>query len=179
MKKRIAPLFVAAGVIISAILVQAAPPPFDEHYPPGVEGIRAATLPPPGIYFRDYNVFYTANKYHGSGLSDFDALVYYNAPRLIWMSDFKIFGANYGADIFIPFGYKDIKANGVGFHKFGLADISIEPLLLSWYFDKFDISAAYAFWAPSGISDDANPASMGTGFWSHMLTLGGTYYFDQ
>jgi hypothetical protein len=30
------------------------------HYPPGVEGIKGASLPPPGIYLRDYNVAYFA-----------------------------------------------------------------------------------------------------------------------
>ena len=28
------------------------------HYPPGLHGINAATLPPPGFYVRDYNFFY-------------------------------------------------------------------------------------------------------------------------
>ena len=32
------------------------------HYCPGVEGIQAASLPPPGFYVRDYNVFYTADR---------------------------------------------------------------------------------------------------------------------
>jgi len=182
MKKRIAPLFLAAGVMTAATVTQAAPPPFDAHYPPGAEGIKAATLPPPGIYFRDYNFFYTADRSPGMGplgVEDLEATVYMNAPRVIWMSDFKLFGADYGADIFIPFGYKEIKFNGTTFHNFGLADIAVEPLLLSWHFDKFDLSAGYAFWAPTGLEHDDDPASLGTGFWSHMLTFGGTYYFDK
>jgi hypothetical protein len=177
MNKRIAPLFIAAGVITGATLTHAAPPPFASHYPPGAEGIKCGTLPPPGFYFRDYNFFYISDEF--DGMDDFDVSVYANAPRLIWMSEFKIFGANYGADVIIPFGYTHMKAGGASFNEFGLADIQVEPLLLSWHYDKFDISAGYAFWAPTGVSDDLNPASQGTGFWSHMLTLGGTYYFDQ
>lgn len=177
MKQPIMLLFVTAGVITSGILTHGAPPPFASHYPAGAEGIRGASLPPPGFYFRDYNFFYTADK--NDGYSDFNVFAYANAPRLIWISDFKIFGADYGADIIIPFGYTGIEANGAKFHKFGLADIEIEPLLLSWHFDKFDLSAGYAFWAATGVSDDFNPASQGLGFWSHMLTLGGMVYFDQ
>ena len=32
------------------------------HYVNGVEGIRAATLPPPGLYYRLDNVFYNADR---------------------------------------------------------------------------------------------------------------------
>ena len=31
------------------------------HYPPGLEGLKAASLPPPGVYLRDYNLFYYAD----------------------------------------------------------------------------------------------------------------------
>ena len=27
------------------------------HYVPGIEGLSAASLPPPGVYLRDYNYF--------------------------------------------------------------------------------------------------------------------------
>ena len=46
-------LAVALAAIPGAL--QAQP---DAHYVPGIEGIECATLPPPGFYFRDYNVFY-------------------------------------------------------------------------------------------------------------------------
>ena len=38
------------------------------HYPPGLHGINAATLPPPGFYVRNYNFFYMdpASKAPGS-----------------------------------------------------------------------------------------------------------------
>ena len=32
------------------------------QYVNGVEGIKAATLPPPGVYYRLYGVFYTADE---------------------------------------------------------------------------------------------------------------------
>lgn len=160
---------------------------FPGHYPPGVEGIKGPSLPPPGIYLRDYNLFYTADRYPGSGLNDFQALVYVNAPRLIYMTEKKILGANYGLDLIVPFGYADVEGAG-GFLDdtyFGLYDIQFEPLLLGWHFKQLDIGAGYAIWAPSGQSPDPRPglppgnvADLGKGFWSHMLTLGATWYID-
>ena len=46
---------VVAGLVAVPALLQAQP---TAHYAPGTEGIKAATLPPPGIYVRDYNSFY-------------------------------------------------------------------------------------------------------------------------
>ncbi|MEI8383591.1 MAG: hypothetical protein WCJ09_25975, partial [Planctomycetota bacterium] len=31
------------------------------HYPPGVEGLRGSTLPPPGTYLKWYNIAYNAD----------------------------------------------------------------------------------------------------------------------
>ena len=36
------------------------------HYPAGLEGIKAATLPPPGVYLRDYNWFYYSDQYNNA-----------------------------------------------------------------------------------------------------------------
>lgn len=171
----------------SLLLPLASPGQFPGHYPPGVEGIKGPTLPPPGIYLRDYNLFYTADEYPGSGLTDFNAVVYVNAPRLIWMTGEKFLGADYGMDVIVPFGYAKVEGAGglLDDRYFGLYDIQVEPLLLAWHLPRFDIGAGYSFWAPSGQSADPRPplppgnaADLGKGFWSHMLTLGATWYVD-
>ena len=149
-----------------------------QHYPAGIEGIKGASLPPSGLYFRDYNYFYTADTFK-NGPPDFNVFAYVQAPRLIWMTDFKPFGLDYGMDIIVPFSYQRVTVNGVNMSKFGLSDIAVEPLLLSKHFGQFDISAGYAFWAPTGDFNPNNFASPGKGYWGHMLTLGGVWYPDQ
>ena len=57
-----------------------------------MEGIKAATLPPPGLWLSDYNWFYYAdqvNNRHGRKISaaDAEAFVYVNAPRLLWITE--------------------------------------------------------------------------------------------
>src|ERR1035441_11018533 len=66
-------------------------------YPPGVEGIKAATLPPPGVYFRDYNYFYTADQMNNAAgnkiaAADLDTFTYANLPRVLWITDTKFLG---------------------------------------------------------------------------------------
>jgi hypothetical protein len=118
MRKLIPKLFTAALVLAAAPLTQA-----QAHYPAGVEGVKAATLPPPGWYLRDYNYLYWADDFPG-GPSDFDLFAYVQAPR-------------------------------------------------------YDLSVGYGFWAPSGDFDPQHPSSPGKGYWTHMLTAGATWYFDE
>ena len=175
------PRSLTAAASFAALFITAASqgqPIVAEHYPAGAEGLKAATLPPPGIYLRDYNFLYTSDKFKNQSL-DFQLLGYVNAPRLVWMTDLNLLGATYGADVIVPFGSMNYKLNG-GWHNYlELGDIEVEPLLLSWHLDKFDFSAGYAFWAPTGDFQARRVSMISQGFWSHMITLGATWYADK
>jgi hypothetical protein len=179
-------LSLAAALLAVPQLVQAQKatvPIVAAHYPAGVEGIKGASLPPAGFYFRDYNIGYYAVQYN-DGPPEFKMNSYVNAPRLIWMTDAKILGADYGMDILYTFGNMDWQYTGPGGKKvqdnyFGGGDIQIEPLLLSWHAKSADFAAGYAFWAPTGNYSPTRPDMFIQGFWSHMITLGGTFYFDE
>lgn len=148
------------------------------HYIPGVEGIKAATLPPPGIYLRDYNYVYWANRVNDAGGNQiavpggFNATVYANVPRVVWITDWKILGANYGMDALVPLVYQNVR--GLGDH-FSVGDVCFEPATLSWHGKSYDAAVGYAFWAPTG---PVGSLDAGKGFWTQMLTLGGTWYAD-
>ena len=160
---------------------------FGSHYTNGVEGIRAASLPPPGVYFRLYNVFYSAgdlNDTNGNSFGDFDLDVFAVVPRLIWITNYKLLGADYFADIIVPLVNTDISfgmGNVTLFNdgKFGLGDIAVEPFGLSWHGDRYDGSLAAAVYLPVGEYDETEPASPGLNYWTGMLTAGATYYLDQ
>ena len=156
--------------------------PVGSHYPVGAEGIKGGSLPPPGVYLRDYNFFYTSDRVAGLPV-DADIFAYVQAPRLIWITKQQILGADYGMDIIVPFFDKELHGALGGRNKFGLGDLQLEPVLLSWHEKKFDVAAGYALWVPTGSfeSDSALHflTSPGNGFWTHMFTLGGTYYADE
>lgn len=162
-----------AGLITLPGIAQA-----QTHYPAGVEGIKGASLPPPGLYLRDYNYLYWSDDLKG-GPPDFDLFAYIQAPRLVYITDLTLLGGFYGADILVPFAYQDLTAGGFSGSKFGLSDIFVEPITLSWHPQKFDFSVGYGFWAPSGDYDPNNPVSPGKGFWTQMLTAGATWYPDE
>lgn len=151
------------------------------HYPAGVEGIKGGSLPPPGLYLRDYNLFAFADRFPQGGPPEFENFVYANAPRLVYITDYKILGGNYGADILVPIYYSKVKygpSQAVTDSTFALGDIMVEPITLSWHWKQFDLGAGYAFWAPNG--DSGTPARvLSKSYWSHMLTLGGTWFVDE
>lgn len=154
------------------------------HYVPGVEGIKAASLPPPGVYFRWYHAFYGANTLkdgNGDKLNiDFKVNVYAMANRLIWITDKKFLGANFGMDVLVPFIRTDLKIGAMGLadNKFSLGDIYFEPFLLSWHGPLYDAGFGVGFYAPTGQYDKTKPASAGQDFWTTMITFGVTRYFD-
>ena len=94
MKTRIQFLLLAASLAALPGILQAQP---SAHYVPGSEGIEGATLPPPGVYFRDYNYFYWAGQVndssgHKGGPPNFETFTYANIPRVLWITDTKFLG---------------------------------------------------------------------------------------
>ncbi|MFN0077856.1 MAG: transporter [Prosthecobacter sp.] len=148
------------------------------HYPTGVEGIKGGSLPPPGLYLKDYNFFYAANKFTG-GPPGFNVSTYVQVPRLVWISEFKILGGNYGADILIPYVYQDISFAGFRGSHAGFGDVFFEPISLSWHTKQLDFGVAYGLWMPTGAFNAANPVSPGKGYYTNMFTVGGTWFPDD
>jgi len=173
----------AAGLLAAGSLQ--AQLPVGCHYPIGAEGLKGADLPPPGFYVRDYNYFYYADRIDGmpAQFENVDFFAYVQAVKLVYLSDWKLLGANWGVDLIVPFPYKNITGDFGSAGQFNLGDIYACPLLLSWHRQQFDFSAAYGVWAPSGNFDASTPlrmlASPGVGYWSHMITLGGVWYPDE
>jgi hypothetical protein len=175
-------VLVGAGLFALATQLQAQNLPVGSHYPIGSEGLKAADMPPPGFYLRDYNYFYYADTVDGLP-ANLNTFVYCQGLKAVWISDWKILGANYGADLLVPFVYKNIWGDPGTAGQFNLGDVYASPLILAWHIQQFDFVASYGIWAPSGNFDASMPlrklSSPGNGYWSHMFTLGGVWYPDE
>jgi hypothetical protein len=147
------------------------------HYPAGVEGIKGASLPPPGFYFRDYNYIYFSDSFE-EGPPAFDLFANVQAPRFIWITGKKVLGGYYGMDVIVPFVYQDLDMTGFSGSDFSMGDLFVEPVTLSWHLKQFDFSFGYGFWAPTADYNPTDPVSPGKGFWTQMLTAGVTVYPD-
>lgn len=180
--RRILACLLGALLASGGLALAQMPTAHSAHYPNGVEGIKAASLPPPGIYLRDYNYVYFSDDFP-EGPPDFKVFAYVQAPRVIWISKWKVLGGYYGADALFPFAYQKLEATlpsgPFETDDFNLGDIFLEPATLSWHTAHWDIGVGYGFWAPTGDFDPTSLVNPGKGYWGHMLTAGATYYFDK
>ena len=161
-------------------LTQAQP---SAHYVPGIEGIKGASLPPPGWYVRDYNVAYYATHVNdasgnSAGPANFEALTYANVPRVIWITDTKFLGGYVGVDALLPLIYQHVRAGGYDNGTFGIGDFFAESTL-SWHPKQFDLAAGFGIWAPTGESAKPPTTRVGAGYWTPMFTAGATWYIDE
>jgi hypothetical protein len=172
-------LMAAAGLMALPGMLPAQP---TAHYVPGVEGIKAASLPPPGWYVRDYNLFYGADRLNNTagddvGPPNFEVFTYANVPRVIWISKATVLGGSIGVDALLPLIYQDVQAGGFDDSTFGVGDLFVEGTL-SWHLKQFDFSAAAGVWMPTGDSEAQPTTEVGEGYWTPMLTAGATWYID-
>jgi hypothetical protein len=178
-------LLASAGLLVLPNLVQAQP---SAHYVPGVEGLKAATLPPPGVYLRDYNVAYYSDRLNNASGDKIDAadpkaFIYANVPRLIWITPAQLLGGNLGVDGLLPLQYTDLKVNTPGGHfddsTFGIGDFFLEGTWSS-HIKQFDFSLGAGAWMPTGDSSSQMPSTKaGLGYWTLMFTAGATWYLDK
>jgi hypothetical protein len=184
MKTRIQLLVLAVSLTALPMVLQAQPA---AHYAPGVEGIKAASLPPPGFYVRDYNYFYWTDQMNDSAGNDthmpgFKAFTYANLPRLLWITDTKVLDGYLGVDAFLPIFYQSAKVPPAGFDHstFGVGDPFVEGTV-SWHTKQFDIAVGSGVDIPTGNSPvNAGPTTKpGQGYWTFMQTAGATWYIDE
>ena len=62
---------------------------------------------------------------------------------------------------------------------FGFADVFVQPLKLGWRQPRFDVVTGWAVYIPTGRSAPRSRASLGKGYWTNQLSLGGAAFFDS
>ncbi len=154
------------------------------EYVNGVEGIKGASVPPPGLYTRNYIVFYSADTLAGPDGGNlpvgFNVDVSAVVSRLIFITKYKFLGADYGFDITVPLVRTSLSINAMALDetRTGLGNILIEPVILSWHFKRADMSAAVGAFFKTGNFAAQHPASPGKDYTTRMFTLGATIYLD-
>src|SRR5215813_5974207 len=123
------------------------------HYSPALADIRDYLMPAqPGVAVKLYTYYYTTDTFRnfngdkvntiplpGGGAANINVNVnlYVIAPALLWVSDWEVLGAHYGAYIIPTFGNSSLGASlatatGIGRNAsastFGIGDLYVQPL---------------------------------------------------
>ncbi|CAM5794556.1 transporter [Ottowia pentelensis] len=183
--KKLKPPFHVLPVMATLVGLLAGASAYAEgHYVAGVEGIQAASAPPPGDYYLAYLVHYDIDNFRvpgsdaklpGSNTGSVTAL----ANRFIKITNVKVFGADYGFEAIVPVIRTSLDIHAVGLRDSGtgIGDVYLGPLVLAWHGIRWDSVAAAGIWLDT--ASTSSPGAPGKGYKSAMLTGGGTYYFDQ
>lgn len=147
-------------------------------YPDGIENFYAGAFPPPGTYFQNYMLFYTADRFPG-GPPNPDAFLFAEVVRFIYSSKFEILGGNWGTHVVVPLVYTDLKSTFQGVtiandQRFGFANSAFDPFIIGWHFGDFHVTGAFEILFP-GTYNRSNPASPARNYFTFQPILGLAY----
>jgi len=153
-------------------------------YKDGAEDCLCGFIPPPGYYFINYFLYYSADKFKGKGdnpdNSDFDLEVAANIFRFIYITKQKILGGNWGMHMFVPFANQEVTlAPSVSQGRAGLGDIIVDPFILSWHFKNWHLATGLDIYIPTGRYDKEDFSNISRNYWTFEPIFAFTYLSDS
>jgi len=160
------------------------------QYQPGQYGLNAGVLPDPGITYMNLTLNYNANRLNFANGTPVNITGTYNVWAMenifMYVPKFKVLGAKFAPMIAFPTiatGSLTLPFLGdgvtVGTGGFGLADTWFQPLTLGWHLPRADVSAIYAFMAPTGRYTPGATDNIGSGYWGNDFSGAGTFYLTK
>ena len=155
-------------------------------YPLGMSATNSGVTPGPGFTYVNQLLFYSrdhAKDDLGRTLPvTGENYVLMDMNTLAWVSK-KTFlgGAKYSAAATLPFAKNSLtsdiqgKVSGGG----GFADSYYLPFILGWNWERVAIRAIYGFLAPTGRFAASASNNVGSGYWTHTLSSGQTFYLNS
>ena len=156
----------------------------------GDNGIQSGSQAPPG-----FNLVVMYLRYDGDTLRDRngdpfridpeargDLKAHGLAPGVVYVSDFKILGGNYGFMAFPALTNNVLEIPILGEKSrtdTGWGDTYFQPINLGWHTGQADFIAGLGLYAPTGSYDPDAPDNRGLGMWSFELFAGTTLFLDE
>jgi hypothetical protein len=139
-------------------------------YPMGAESFLSGALPPPGFYPLLYATRYSADKLKDNNGNtvplDFKVTANAVVPRLVWVTDKKLFGGQVAHALLLPLVNLDVNVNGAGQRKTGIGDLNLTPLALGYHHSpNLHSVVALDIFAPTGRFNKTDMANIGRNYW--------------
>jgi len=104
------------------------------------------------------------------------------APIFWYVGKAKLFGANYGAMVVLPWANGALEAPAFTVGQTvptSFADLLVRPLDLGWHTKRADVTTGFQFYAPTGTYERGGSENVGRGMWTYEPFFGATVYFDE
>jgi len=152
-------------------------------YPNGSEGFLAGALPPPGLYYVNYLVYYTSDRLNDKSGNkipiDFHVNASANASRILYMSDKEFLGGQLGAYAILSLVHLSANTSVGSKSKVGIGDITAGPVL-AWHINKnLHAATALDITAPTGAYNKNDIANIGRNYWTFEPKAAVTYLSDS
>lgn len=154
-------------------------------YIPGLMGLNSAAPIPPGVYLQTYYMNYSfsgiKDQNGGTILGNLSGTLPMVAGGFSWVSPFRLLGANYGINLFLPAIGPNLDFNEFAIRggEFGYSDTYFEPFSLRWAGSRYGIIFSYGIYFPTGAFTPGSPDNFGKGTWTHQLNAGATVFLDK
>lgn len=81
--------------------------------------------------------------------------------------------ANIALDYYV--GQNNLGGQDININSFGLGDLYLQPIWLTWDKKKLSTSFSYGIWVPVGKYSVNSPENVGLGYWSHNVRIASRY----
>jgi len=155
------------------------------HKLPGLIGLDAGRIPPPGLYAIDRVVWYAADEVRDrSGnripVGDLGLLGIANAAGLSYT--LQRGSRSFTATAAAPLARLRLDIHDrpeASFDRFGLADIYIQPARVGWRSERLDLVGSYGLYIPTGTSPLAGGSGLSMGHVTNQFSAGGSIFADR
>ena len=174
------------GVVIGAVV---SPGPTHAQvrgvYPLGMSATNSGVTPAPGFTYSNQLLIYSRDRLKGPNgevLATGNNSVVMDMNTLAWVSKKEFLsGARFSMSATLPVANNSLTSDVTGRISggAGFADSYYQPFILGWNKNRAAIRAVYGFLAPTGrFKADAND-NVGSGYWTHALSSGQTFYLTE
>jgi hypothetical protein len=151
-------------------------------YPLGMSAINSGVTPESTFTYSNQFLLYTRDQAKGTEGQTLPVtgnhLVILDMNTITWVNQERILGARYGASASLPFSKNDLTSDLQGNLSggSGFADSYYLPVILGWNWSRAAVRAMYGFLAPTGRFRAGASDNVGSGYWTHALSSGQTFY---
>src|SRR5947209_5523508 len=151
-------------------------------YPLGMSAINSGLMPESTFTYSNQFLLYArdqAKDNEGKTLPvTGNHFVILDMNTITWVNQKRILGARYGASASLPFSKNDLTSGLQGNLSggSGFADSYYLPVILGWNWSRAAVRAMYGFLAPTGRFSVGANNNVGSGYWTHALSAGQTFY---
>ncbi|MEI7672016.1 MAG: transporter [Deltaproteobacteria bacterium] len=152
----------------------------------GGEDFMGGALPPPGFYYLNYLMYYSTNTVKDNNgnkveipTRDFKVQALVDLNRFVYISKFKILGADYGAQVIVPLVNVNVQPfTATSEKRSGVGDIVLTPLILGWHSKNWHGVFGVDAFVPTGSYNKYRPDNIGRNYWSSEIAAAFTYMSD-